>query len=246
MDKYKDCWICNSRFYQQWLCGFRMFGLVFRFPTYPFKGKVAYSVHWMALAFLYNWLWLGLLVCISNVIHYSDVTWGQWCLGSLTYLSFVQQLVHGNSKNFFIKDPYYWPFVKGIHWPSVNSPQKQPVIFLPLAMTRFCINHEMVGKTGTGCLHWAVEYDTGYLIIPLWEFAEKISVWWIYLLVCVGVLTYWVRNKMADMLKATFCNPFSWKKTWAFRLKHYWNLFPKVKGMTWTNDDQFIDTSSRH
>ena len=43
------------------------------------------------------------------------------------------------------------------------------------------------------------------------------------------LLTHWGRDKMAAIFQTTFSNAFTWMKMFEFRLKCYWNLFPRVQ-----------------
>ena len=46
---------------------------------------------------------------------------------------------------------------------------------------------------------------------------------------CRFILTYWGRDKMADISYTTFSNGFSCMKMCIFRLRFHWNFFPGVQ-----------------
>ena len=45
----------------------------------------------------------------------------------------------------------------------------------------------------------------------------------------MNVLTHWGRDKMDAISQTTFWSAFSWMKTFEFRLKFHWSLFPRVQ-----------------
>ena len=50
-----------------------------------------------------------------------------------------------------------------------------------------------------------------------WDFNKQSHLW------------FWGRDKMAAIFQTTFSNAFSWMKTYKFRLRFHWSLFPRVQ-----------------
>ena len=59
--------------------------------------------------------------------------------------------------------------------------------------------------------------------------ASEVSNWMCHELSLDRCLTYWGRDKMADISQTTFSNVFSSMKMFEFRLKFHWSLFLSVQ-----------------
>ena len=73
---------------------------------------------------------------LACLLYYSDVTSVSWHLKSLTNWLFIQQFGWWRWKKH--QDPYYWHFVRVIHWWLVVSPHKRPI------MQKVCPCHNII------------------------------------------------------------------------------------------------------
>ena len=79
------------------------------------------DVHIMRLCILNIYVWIRM-----TIPRYNGVTWVSRRLRSPTNRLFVQQFVRANIKR-NMKNPYHWPFMRGIYRWQVDAPRKGPL-----------------------------------------------------------------------------------------------------------------------
>ena len=147
--------------------------------------------------------------------------------------------------------PRYWPFVRGIHRSSVNSPHKgQWRGALMFSLICIWIN-DWVNNCEAGDLrphrgHYdvIVMCELHVCIMMAFKFCKikytydnLEEIIFIISSECFatnviqgpGSLTHWGWEKMAAISQTTFSSAFSWMKMFEFRLKFHWSLFLRAQ-----------------
>ena len=109
---------------------------------------------------------------------------------------------------------YYWPFLKGMHWPTVIFPHEGPVmqnfdVFLVVSITSCWLNN--CSFSDLRC--------QDMLVMSLMFLPHKHSL-------CQMTFLNTLRPRQIDVV---FANAFSWMKMLEFRLRFHWNLFLRVE-----------------